>query len=80
MQQISGKVVKGAFGTGSKSERQAIYLQSKRGRFVLRRPGENAFHDPVLEALVGRTIRCRGEIDGYLFLLSDWSEVKPGNT
>jgi hypothetical protein len=80
MPEIAGQVVKGPFAVGSKSEHEAIYLNSKRGRFVLRRPGQNAFQDPVLEKLVGKTVRCRGEIDGYLLLLSDWSEVKSEGT
>ncbi len=80
MQEVIGKVVKGPFAVGSKSEHEAIFLNSKRGRFVLRRPGENPFCDPELEKLVGRTIRCRGKIDDYLFLLSGWSEVKAEET
>jgi hypothetical protein len=76
MEEIVGQVVKGPFAVGSKSEHEVAYLNCKQGRYVLRRPGGNAFHDPILEKLVGRTIRCRGVIDGYQFLLSNWSEVK----
>jgi hypothetical protein len=76
MAKITGQVVKGPFAVGSKNEHEAIFLSTKRGRYVLRRPGEHGFDDPVLQKLVGRTLRCRGEIDGYLFLLSDWTELK----
>ena len=77
MEEISGQVVKGPFATGSKSEHEAIFLNSERGRFVLRRQGGNPFRDPELEKLVGKTIRGRGVIVGAMFLMSDWSEWNP---
>jgi len=76
MEEISGQVVKGDFAKGSKSEREAIYLNSEKGRYILRRQGGNPFYDPELEKLVGRTIRGHGEVAGYTFLLSEWSELE----
>jgi hypothetical protein len=77
MMQITGKVVSGPFGTGSKSEREAIYLEAEDGqRYVLRRAGANAFADPMLEPLLGRQVICQGKIVGYT-LLADSIEPAP---
>ncbi len=75
MEEVSGQVVKAPFGTGSKSEHDAVYLNTDKGRFVLRRPGANAFSDPELETLVGKKIQGRGKVVGYTFFLSDWNEL-----
>jgi hypothetical protein len=75
LEELSGEVVKGPFAVGSKSEHQAIYLMSSRGRYVLRRQGGNPFHDSALDKLVGKNIRGRGVITGYTFLVTDWTEL-----
>jgi hypothetical protein len=77
MEELSGRVVKAQFATGSKSEHEAVFLHSDKGRFVLRRPGANPFFDPELEQLVGKTIKGKGEVTGSTFLMSDWNELKP---
>ena len=73
--QIAGRVVKKLFGKGSKSEREAIWLETDSDRYILRRAGGNPFHDPELERLVGKTIVGTGTVTGYTFLLSDWNET-----
>jgi hypothetical protein len=72
MAEFKGQVVKGSFATGSKSEREAVYLETKGNRYLLRQMGGNPYHDPELEKLVGKTIAAQGEIDDYLLMLSDW--------
>ena len=76
MNLFCGKVVKAPFAVGSKSEHEAIYLRSNRGKYVLRRVGGNAFYDPELQKLVGKTIRCHGIVTGYTLLITDWTEVQ----
>ena len=74
--ELRGKVVKEGFGKGSKSEREAIYIiVTPTGKYVLRRSGENAFKDPVLEELVGKTIVGSGVLHDYTFMMSEWKEV-----
>jgi hypothetical protein len=51
-------------------------LDTGDARYVLRRQGGNPFRDPELEKLVGKTIRCAGNITGYTFIMSEWSEIK----
>jgi len=72
---LTGQVVKKPFGTGSKSEREAIMLETEEGIYVLRRQGGNPFHDPELEKLVGKTIEVEGKVAGYTVLISDWTEL-----
>lgn len=74
--EFTGEVVKAAFGTGSKSEHEAVYLETETGRYVLRRQTGNPFYDPVLEQLVGETIRCKGFVTGYTLLITDYEVVK----
>jgi len=59
---------------GSKSERDAVYLETDEGSFVLRRTGGNPLFDPDLVALVGKTIRCLGEVHGYTLTMARWEE------
>jgi hypothetical protein len=50
-------------------------LESDAGDFVLRREGANPFHDPELVGLVGRSVRVRGELDGYVFFVTSWEDA-----
>jgi hypothetical protein len=68
---ITGKVVLKKFGAGSKSEYDAVYLESAEGSFILRRMGGNPFHDPELHKLVGKEITATGIISQSLFLAKD---------
>lgn len=65
---LTGLVTRGPFGTGSKSERDAIWLETDEGRFVLRRKDGPAFGDRSLDGFVGQRVRCDGFILGYTVL------------
>jgi len=76
VQEFRGKVVKKHVASGSKSERDAICLESDGHAFVLRRQHGNPFYDQELESLVGKTIRTSGDlVGGYTLVMSDWAEV-----
>ena len=75
MPEYVGKVTKKPFGKGSKSESEAIFLETEEGKFVLRRKGGNPFRDPELQKLVGKTIRCNGLARDYVLKISDWTEL-----
>lgn len=66
---LIGTVTHGPFGTGSKSERQAVWLQAGADRFVLRRKDGPSFGDRVLDGYVGHRVSCDGFVVGYLLLL-----------
>jgi len=73
--ELDGRVVKHLAAAGSKSERQAVFLETEDGSYVLRRSGGNPFFDPELERLVGKTIRCKGVLTEHTLIISDWDEV-----
>ena len=73
---LTGAVVRGPFGTGSKSERDAVWLETADGRFVLRRKEGPSYNDPALEKYVGKRVKCDGFIVGYT-LLAERIEILP---
>jgi hypothetical protein len=72
---LSGLVIRKTFGKGSKSEHEAVYLQSDKVEYVLRRRGANPFSDPVLEDLVGKRISATGTIKEYVFFVDEWEVI-----
>lgn len=73
--ELTGKIIKRPFGKDSKSEHEAIVLDTGQEQYVLRRRGGNPFRDPELEKLIGKTIRARGDLTGYTFLMTDWEDA-----
>jgi hypothetical protein len=74
---FDGTVVRKLFAQGSKSEHDAVVLTTAQGDFLLRREGGNPFADPVLDALVGKVVRCDGVLLGTTLLVKDWTETGP---
>ncbi|HEX8747604.1 MAG TPA: hypothetical protein VF717_10420 [Pyrinomonadaceae bacterium] len=72
--QLKGSVIRKLIAAGSKSEREAIVLTTDKGEYVLRRKGGNPFFDEALEKLVGKRILCEGDLAGYTFLMTGWTE------
>ncbi|MGY8684734.1 hypothetical protein Q2941_44340 [Bradyrhizobium sp. UFLA05-153] len=75
MRQFVGKVTKRRFAAGSKSERDAVRLETAEGSYVLRREGGNPLYDSALEDLVGKTIECQGETHDYTLTMRNWKIV-----
>lgn len=71
---LTGEVVRGPFGGGSKSEREAVWLETADERFVLRRKEGPTYDDRVLNRYVGKRIKCDGFVVGYM-LLAEQIEV-----
>jgi hypothetical protein len=72
--ELSGKVVVKKFGEGSKSEHDAVYIETDEGSYVLKRMGGNPFNDPVLNDLIGKNITATGILDQYQFLAKELRE------
>lgn len=71
---ITGSVVHARVAPGSKSDHIAVVLRTPRGaEYVLRRMGGNAFHDDVLEKLVGSNITASGFVADNTFIVNDWT-------
>ena len=69
--ELKGKVVTKKFGKGTKSEHNAIYLESDQGSFVLRRIGGNPFSDPALKKWIGKQVKVIGIIDQHTFMAGE---------
>ena len=65
---LTGTVVRAPFGAGSKSEREAIWLDTGDERLVLRRKTGPVFGDRALDKYVGKRVTCDGFIVGYSLL------------
>jgi hypothetical protein len=74
--EIDGQVTKHLTAKGSKSERQAVFLDTEEGSYVLRRRGGHPFVDKVLNGLVGKTIHCKGVLTKHTLIMSEWDEIK----
>jgi hypothetical protein len=74
---LIGSVVRAPLGTGSKSERQAIWLETRDGsRLVLRRKDGPTYDDRVLNRYVGKRVSCDGFVVGYTLLAERIKIVK----
>ena len=73
---ITGAVVRAPFGTGSKSERDAIWLDTGDRRLVLRRKDGPSYGDQALDKFVGKRVTCDGFVVGYT-LLAEQITVTP---
>ena len=65
---ISGTVERAPFGAGSKSARDAVWVDTPQGRFVLRRKDGPTFDDKALDRYIGKRVTCSGFIVGYSLL------------
>jgi hypothetical protein len=65
---LIGTVVRGTFGKGSKSEREAIWLEADGRRLLLRRKDGPSYDDQSLDQYVGKRVKCDGFVVGYTLL------------
>jgi spore coat polysaccharide biosynthesis protein SpsF (cytidylyltransferase family) len=75
-QTFKGRVVCRTTGKGSKSEHEAVMLETSKKDYVLRIKGGNPFSNPELDKLVGKTIKATGELADYVLFLEDWEETE----
>jgi len=73
---LIGKVELGPFGAGSKSEREAVWIETEDERLVLRRKGGPTYGDRELDRYVGKRVKCDGFVVGYM-LLAEHIEALP---
>jgi hypothetical protein len=68
---LKGKVVEGTFSKGSKSEHNAVYLDTGENKYRLKRMGGNPFFDETLHNLIGKTIEAEGNLTDYFFEITN---------
>jgi hypothetical protein len=59
---LRGRVTTGIYAKGSKSEHEAIFIETANGRYVLRRKTGPVFSDAELKQYIGHDVEC----DGFL--------------
>lgn len=74
MVELQGKVVLKKFAAGSKSEHDAVFLETDDQSYQLRRLGGNPFDDPALKAMVGKTVKAKGLLNDQLFIAHELNE------
>ncbi|MBD0280445.1 MAG: hypothetical protein ICV81_21120 [Flavisolibacter sp.] len=74
--ELTGKVVMKKVNVGSKSEYEAVCLETDNASYVLRRAGGNPFQDQSLQKLKGKTITAKGVISDYLFFMTEF-KIQP---
>ncbi len=65
---LRGRVTLGLYAKGSKSEREAVFVDTEKGQFILRRKSGPAFADATLNGFVGQTVECDGFLVGTTLL------------
>ena len=71
---VVGRVDRAPFGTGSKSQRDAVVIDTREGRYVLRRKNGPAMGDKALDRYVGCRVRCDGVMLSHT-LIAEYIEV-----
>ena len=66
---VHGRVTEASYAKGSKSEHDAIFLETPDARYVLRRKNGHAFIDPKLKQYVGHEVECDGFVVGTTLLV-----------
>jgi hypothetical protein len=73
---LKGTVVEGSFGKDSKSEHNAVYLDTGGNKYRLKRRSGNPFFDETLHKLIGKTIEVEGNLTDYFFEITDKPDLK----
>ncbi|RQO71482.1 hypothetical protein DBR40_16915 [Pedobacter sp. KBW01] len=72
---LTGKIVVKPFALGSKSAHDAVYLETTTGDYLIQREQDNPFESSDLKALSGKNVAAEGELDNYLFIAKNITEM-----
>jgi hypothetical protein len=73
---LRGRVTRGPYAAGSKSEREAVFIETADARYLLRRKSGPVFADAELERYVGHAVVCDGFVLGTALLADSIEEVQ----
>jgi hypothetical protein len=68
IKQLRGQVTRGVYGKNTKSEREAVFVDTGAERYLLRRKAGPAYADKQLDQYIGRTVTCDGFLLGTTLL------------
>jgi hypothetical protein len=66
---LRGRVTKGSYAKRSKSDREAVFIETTDERYILRRKTGPVFDDTKLTQFVGHEVECDGFLIGRTFLV-----------
>lgn len=72
MERLQGVVVSEPWAVGSKSEHEAVQLDTGERRWLLRRVGASPFEDDAFAPLVGQRVVVTGRPHGAVFFAEAW--------
>jgi hypothetical protein len=67
---LTGKISVRPFGAGTKSEHDAVYLDTADGNYRLQKKGANPFENTALKQLEGKKVIVEGTLDKAVFFAS----------
>jgi hypothetical protein len=73
---LRGRVTRGIYGKNSKSEREAIFIDTGKERYLLRRKLGPAYGDRQLDRYVGHSVTCSGFLLGTTLLAETIQEAE----
>jgi hypothetical protein len=65
---LRGRVTQGSYAKRSKSEREAVFIETTYAHYILRRKAGPVFDDSKLTQYVGHEVECDGFLVGRTFL------------
>ena len=76
IKELRGRVTRGIYGKGTKSEREAVFVDTGKDRYLLRRKSGPAYGDKQLDRYVGHLVSCSGFLLGTTLLADAIQEVE----
>ena len=73
---LRGRVTRGIYGKNTKSEREAVFVDTGSKRYLLRRKSGPAYGDKQLDRYVGHLVSCNGFLLGTTLLADTIWEVE----
>lgn len=72
---LKGVVIIQKFAEGSKSEHDAVYLDTGKKQYRLKKRGGNPFYDESLHKLIGHLVILKGILNPYFFEITEIEEI-----
>jgi hypothetical protein len=72
---MHGRITQGSYGKGSKSEHEAIFIETPNARYVLRPKTGHAYSDTKLRQFIGHEVECDGFLVGTTLLVDRIEEM-----
>jgi hypothetical protein len=76
VKELRGRVTRGVHARGTKSEREAVFVDTGKKRYVLRRKSGPAYGDKQLDRYVDHVVSCSGFLLGTTLLAETIKEVE----